>query len=129
MGSRWEREERDVVDVEVDAPPLVDRGAGAADHGSSAARSIEAARHAARLLRIVALSIPAVGVLGYVLTSFWTDDGMATVSARQRIGGLLAFVWVPLALAALVYAASFLLTLYAARVELDATRPDASRRG
>jgi hypothetical protein len=129
MGSRWERHERDVVDIEVDAPPLVDRGAGAADHASSAVRSVEAARHAARLLQIVALSIPAVGVLGYVLTSFWTDDGTSTVSVRQRIGGLLAFVWVPLALAALVYAASFLLTLYAARVELDATRPDSSRRG
>ena len=41
---------------------------------------------------------------------------------RRRIGGLFSFLWVPFALAALVYALSFALTLYATRIQLEADR-------
>jgi len=72
-------------------------------------------------MRVVACLIPALSGLGYVLTSFWVDDGSMTgMSMRLRIGSLLGFVWAPLAIGALVYAISVLLTLYAARIELDA---------
>ena len=76
-------------------------------------------------MRIVAWLIPAASLLGYVLTSFWADDQeVFGDSVRRRIGGLLMFSRVPLTLAALVYAASFLLMLYAARLELYAARLD-----
>jgi hypothetical protein len=41
---------------------------------------------------------------------------------RQRIGSQLTFISTPLALAALVYATSLLVTLYASRIEVDAAR-------
>jgi hypothetical protein len=131
MVSRWEPPDREMIEIEVEARPRAGREpTAAARPGAATASSVDAARRAARALQVVAWLIPVGSVVGFVLTTFWVEeDGPSGVSVRRRIGDLLSFVWVPVALAALVYAASFLLSLYAARVELDADRAEGPRRG
>jgi hypothetical protein len=123
VGSPWEPREQEAVELEVETrPPSEHRVQGAALPATSG-QSVNAARKAARLLGVVAWVIPAVSAVGYVLTLFWNDDqGFPGESIRQRIGSLFSFVWVPLALGALVYAMSFALMLYATRIELDTAR-------
>lgn len=126
MVSPWEQSDADRVEIEVDARPSLDAPPGKdVQPDAFAAQYVSAAGQAAQLLRVVAWLIPVVSILGNLVTRVWIDDqGMSGLSMRQRIGNLLTSVWVPLALAALVYATSFMLVLYASRIELDATRRD-----
>ena len=122
-GSPWQRRERETFEIEVDTRPQL----RATPPGSAPTRDSDAVRQRRTegglptVAASFAWTIPAVGALGYVLTSFWTDDqGIPGLSMRRRIGGLFSFLWVPFALAALVYAFSFTLTLYTTRIQLEA---------
>jgi hypothetical protein len=119
MVSAWQRPEGESVEIEVEARPAGrSRSPRPVVQATSPPR--ESARRGAQVLRVLAYFIAASSVLGYILLSFWESTGeFADEDVRQRIGNLLVFMWGPLAVAGLVYAASLLVTLYAARIELD----------
>ena len=129
MVSGWEQPHEDVVEIEVEARPVRSRLSPRSD--GVAPSPLESVRRGALVLRALAYVIAATSALGYILLSFWDGgdgDGLGDGSLRPRVGSLLMFVWGPWAIAGLVYTASLLVTLYAARIELDARRLDAGLR-
>lgn len=117
MASDWER--NGLVEIDVEERPS--RQASAAVRRSSAIRSIERTQWAARGVRIAAVVIAGASVLSGLLTTFWLDagDNFYPGGLRMRIGYMLQSVTTPLALAALVFGLSLVVTVYAARVELE----------
>lgn len=79
-------------------------------------RSAEFARHGARLLRYAAGLIAAFAIVGHYLVII--DDEYEGLSGGRKIGYFLSNVATPLAIAALVAAASLVVTAYIAGIEL-----------
>ena len=124
MVSAWEPPQGEFTEIEVEASP-VRRTRSPRPVVPDVQSQLESARRGARGLRILAYFIATSGVLGFILVSFWDGDegdSFPSEGLRQRIGNLLMFMWAPFAIAALVYTAALLVTLYAARIEFDARR-------
>jgi hypothetical protein len=79
-------------------------------------KSAEFARHGARLLRYAAGLIAVFAIVGHYLVII--DDEYEGLSGGRKIGYFLSSAATPLAIAALVAAASLVITAYVAGIEL-----------
>jgi len=87
----------------------------------------ETARQGAVILRVLAAVVALAGTLGPIL--YFTDDSLRDSGGRLRLGQILQVSALPLAGAGVVFAFSYLVELYASRLDLDIVLADDDQTG